>query len=108
MTIAEVASVVGTASGILSLGWILFQWGRGAVPVKDDDSLRSTIAALVDSQKQITEQIFQIAQTVRDMATLMRTSDQMANMRHEILARELNAVRQSLDSMQQRQSSDHH
>jgi len=104
MTIAEIASAVGAASGVFSLFWILFQWGKGVVrPVEKDDNLRSTITALVESQKQIADQIYQIAQTVRDMATLMRTSDQMSSMRHEILARELSAVRQSLDNIQARQ-----
>ena len=103
MTIFEVSSVVGIITGASSLGWLLFQWGKGIQPPQRDDSLRGTITALVESQKQITDQIYQIAQTVRDMATLMRTSDQMSSMRHEILARELSAVRQSLDTIQSRQ-----
>ncbi len=102
--LAGAASIIGAISGVVSLAWLLFQWGKGVVkPPERDDTLRGSIVAMVDSQKQITDQIFQITQAVRDMATLMRTSDQMANMRHEILARELSSVRQSLDTIQSRQ-----
>ena len=75
MTIAEVASTVGSISGAVSLGWIVFQWGRGSAgsTLKTEDPYTATIAgtmqALADTQKQLTDQIYQIAQVVRDLTT---------------------------------------
>ena len=103
MTIAEVASAVGSISGAISLGWIIFQWGRGSTsPVpRIDSSASSTLQTLTDTQKQITDQIYLIAQVVRDLATSLRTAEQLAAMRHEVVSRELVAVRQSLDVLNQ-------
>lgn len=105
MTIAEIASAVGSVSGVLSLGWIVFQWGRGTVTAKPDSSVAGTMAALADSQKQLTDQIYQIAQVVRDLTTSLRATEQLAAMRHEVVSRELSAVRQSLDQMNHHQNT---
>lgn len=102
-----VGLVVGAVSGAVSLCWIIFQWGRGSVSsagvYKPDPSITGTLQTLADTQKQITDQIYLIAQVVRDLATSLRTAEQLAAMRHEVVARELAAVRQSLDVMSHQQ-----
>lgn len=107
MTIAEVASTVGSLSGAVSLGWIIFQWGRGSSGSRPENPYSETIAgtmqALADTQKQLTDQIYQIAQVVRDLTTSLRTTEQLAAMRHEVVSRELAAVRQSLDAINHHQ-----
>lgn len=109
MTIAEVASTIGSLSGAVSLGWIVFQWGRGSAgsTLKTEDPYTATIAgtmqALADTQKQLTDQIYQIAQVVRDLTTNLRTTEQLAAMRHEVVSHELAAVRQSLDAINHHQ-----
>ena len=105
MTIIEAASTIGSISGAASLGWIIFQWGRGSsgATIKSEDPYTATIAgtmqALADTQKQLTDQVYQIAQVVRDLTTNLRTTEQLAAMRHEVVSRELAAVRQSLDAI---------
>ena len=109
MTIIEAASTVGSISGAASLGWIIFQWGRGSsgATTKTEDPYTATIAgtmqALADTQKQLTDQVYQIAQVVRDLTTSLRTTEQLAAMRHEVVSRELAAVRQSLDAINHHQ-----
>ena len=103
--LSTIGLVVGAVSGVVSLCWIIFQWGRGSVSPavsKADPSVAATLQSLADTQKQITDQIYLIAQVVRDLATSLRTAEQLAAMRHEVVARELAAVRQSLDVMNQR------
>jgi len=85
--------------GILSCVWILVQFGdRLWGKQRARDSVDGTLAALTSSQKELADQILQIAQVVRDLANSLRTADQLASMRHEIIARELTAIRQSIDS----------
>ena len=108
MTIVEVASTVGSISGAVSLGWIIFQWGRGSSGSTRPESpytetIAGTMQALADTQKQLTDQIYQIAQVVRDLTTSLRTTEQLAAMRHEVVSRELAAVRQSLDAINHHQ-----
>ena len=88
--IQEVASLVGAATGTLSFCWIIFQWG------KKSDAHDPGIGALIESQKALTDQVYQIAQVLRDLAATVRTSDQLAHVRHEGLVRQLDEVRQSL------------
>lgn len=104
--LSVIGLVVGAVSGVVSLCWIIFQWGRGSVSpgvYKPDPSITGTLQTLADTQKQITDQIYLIAQVVRDLATSLRTAEQLAAMRHEVVARELAAVRQSLDVMSHQQ-----
>jgi len=95
MTIQEIASLVGSATGTLSLGWILFQWGRKTEDHGHDHD-RATVSALLESQKALTEQVYNIAQVLRDLAASVRTMDQLAEVRHAGLVRQLDEVRQSL------------